>query len=357
MSLQAMMPRDQIHARLQLIFPKGTPLREKCVSAGTASSIFTMLYIGAVAGNGVFLQPKHIYAMSQEQSEKVSESERLEYVANVRKGGFRAEGARWYQDNSREQLRDDGLREGLKQVGALDLQSGVSTTANKPRYALTPSFAALFDPALIDDELAKAIDAWQKANLTPGALARIALMLSGAIASKSEVLVTLPNKQTRTMSAGLSSVITKAVVEEFATRFLHTPAVIWISESGDKVIEHEDKLARRIGLQIEPDKELPDIILVDIGDGTADPLLVFVEVVHSDGPVSVRRKEALEAIAAKGGFPADRIAFVTAYEDKSKAPFKKTVNALAWGTYAWFKNEPNNIFQLSAKPFKIIGEA
>ena len=49
------------------------------------------------------------------------------------------------------------------------------------------------------------------------------------------------------MEAGPSSIITKAVVEVFALRFLHDPAVLWISESGNKVIQRDDQLAQSIG--------------------------------------------------------------------------------------------------------------
>ena len=70
-------------------------------------------------------------------------------------------------------------------------------------------------------------------------------------AAQSKILVTLPNGETRQMEAGPSSVITKAVVEVFATRFLGDPAVMWISESGNKIIQRDDELARSLGLKIE----------------------------------------------------------------------------------------------------------
>ena len=81
--------------------------------------------------------------------------------------------------------------------------------------------------------------------------------------------------QTREMEPGPSSVISKAVVEEFAPRFLSQPGVIWLSESRNQIVARDDELAQAIGLRIEPDRNLPDAILVDLGP--ADPLLVFGE--------------------------------------------------------------------------------
>ena len=56
------------------------------------------------------------------------------------------------------------------------------------------------------------------------------LQQRSATAAQSKVLVTLPNGGFRQMEAGLSSIITKAVVEVFAHRFLSDPALLWISE-------------------------------------------------------------------------------------------------------------------------------
>ena len=142
-------------------------------------------------------------------------------------------------------------------------------------------------------------------------------------------------------------------MEVFATTFLTDPAVVFLSESGNKVVARDDDLARSIGLTIQADKNLPDTILVDLGP--AHPLLVFVEVVATDGPVSQRRKEALESLVAAAGFPAEHVAFVTAYLDRSAGSFKKTVDSLAWGSYAWFAAEPERLVIFSEAPSPLSG--
>jgi hypothetical protein len=81
----------------------------------------------------------------------------------------------------------------------------------------------------------------------------------------------------------------------------------------------------------------------------AEPLLVFVEVVATDGPISERRKRALEIIVAEGGFRPENVAFVTAYLDRGLPAFKKTVSSLAWGSYAWFVSEPEGLLELTSK--------
>lgn len=347
--MRVLIDRDAVHVRLQAIFPEGTPHRTYCTRMLAASTVFTALYVGAVEGEEGWLGPKHVYRMTDlEADPAASDAQRQAYAANILKPGGFAEGVRWYQDNTREPIRDETLREGLVAMGAVIERTDLPTTSSKPRYALRRDFADLFDPALKGAALHDAIGAWSRANLNAGALARIAIVRGGASQAENEVLVNFPNGETQRMKPGPSSVITKAVIEAFAPRFLTNPAVLFVSESGAKVVARYDDLARKIGLNIQADKNLPDVILADIaGD---HPLLVFVEVVATDGPVNERRKAALAALAAETGFPVEHVAYVTAFLDRSRSPFKKAVDGLAWGSYAWFAAEPDHLVSFEPRP-------
>jgi hypothetical protein len=303
-----------------------------------------MLYIGAVQNSGVYLAPKHVYRMTGRQAAKSQPAARTAYSRNALAPGFTAPGSRWYADNTREPIRDETLREGLLAVGAAIARDDLPTTSGKPRYALAESFAALFDPLLVDDLLDQAITAWQEKNLTKGALARITLLRHGMAQGDAGVLTVFPNGETRRLSPGLSSVITRAVVEVFAPRFLEVPAILWLSESGNKVVARDDFLAAKIGIRIASDRNLPDLILIDLG--TAEPLIVFVEVVATDGAITSRRQEALSSLTSDAGFRPSNVAFLTAYQDREAVGFKKTVSGLAWGSFAWFMSEPEQIVQL-----------
>lgn len=133
-------------------------------------------------------------------------------------------------------------------------------------------------------------------------------------------------------------------MEQFTLNFLGDPGVIWMSESRNKVVARDDEIARSIGLSIQADRNLPDMILVDLAP--THPLLVYVEIVATDGPVSDERKTALTEIAQEAGFRAEHLAFVTAYLDRSEQAFRRTVDTLAWGTFVWFASEPKNLIRL-----------
>lgn len=343
--LLPVLPWQEVQKRLGQVFPAGTSARHRLTNDVASRTVFTAIYINAIEGTGIHLAPKHVYRMTEEQSALTSDSDRLGYTSSIMKAGGTVDGERWYQDTTRESIRDDTLREALVAVGAVIEDTTVPTTSGKGRYSLQSAFAALMDPALHGEALDEAIKEWRARYLTAGALARVAIVRAGAATGGTHVQVTFPNGETRRLKSGPSSAITKDVIEVFAPRFLGDPAVLFVSESGNKVVARDDKLATAIGLSIKADKDLPDIILVDLKP--AHPLLVFIEVVATDGPIGVRRKAALEKLAEEAGFDLRHVAFVTAYLDRSQSTFKRTAEVLAWGTFAWFAGEPEHIIEMS----------
>ena len=344
MALPPLAPLPDIHERLRSIFPEGTANRNYVIREIAAKTMFVMLYIGAVEGAERWLRPDQVTRMTDAQASLQGNVERDAWqTLSMRPAAGNIEG-RWYAANTREPIRDETLREGLVRLGAVTERHGLPTTSPLPRYALAEDFAALFHPELLGGSLQARITRWQETNLSPGALARIAIIRRGAVAREGRVLVTFPNGETRDMEPGPSSVISKAVVEVFAARFLERPGVIWLSESRNQVVARDDRLAQAIGLTIDPGRNLPDLILVDLGP--REPLLIFVEVVATDGPVNEARQAALMGIAMEAGFREHQVAFVTAYTDRDDGAFKGSVSELAWRSFAWFMSEPDHIMML-----------
>ncbi|GHC69633.1 BsuBI/PstI family type II restriction endonuclease [Limoniibacter endophyticus] len=342
--LPAYATRQLVAERLPLIFPEGTPNRTYCVRELAASTVFAALYIGAIEGSDRFLGPIHVYRMTHEQAAMAADEERFAYAnAVMRKNGV-VSGTRWYADNTREPIRDETLRDGLVAIGAVLRREDLATTSGRPRYALKKQFADLFDPHMEGEALEAAIAEFQAKHLSKSALARVTIMRAGAVANTSGVLATFPNGETRMLAPGPSSIITKAVVEVFAPRFLKSPVVLWLSESGNKVVLRDDAIANAIGLKIEADKNLPDLILADLHP--AEPIILFVEVVATDGAMTERRRTAMRELTNAAGFDPRQVAFLTAYQDRQSPGFKKTVAQLAWGSFAWFASEPAQIIAL-----------
>jgi hypothetical protein len=351
MGLPPLLDRAEIARRLKLIFPEGTPERDKCVRDAAAATVVAFLYIGAVEGADIWGNPVHVVRMGETRMLFAADEEARAAYAKA----ATAMGNRWYQDNSREQVRDEVIRQGLIPNGAIIERSGVPTTSSKPRYALAAPFAALFNPGLTGEALDAAAAAWATATLNAAARARINSLRVSTESDAEDVLVRFPNRETRLLAPGPSSLIAKAVVEEFAPRFLADPVVLWLSESAAKVAARDEGWIKRLGLRITPDRTLPDIILLDRGHSADDLMLVFVEVVATDGPVTEQRAQAFLEIAREGGFGPSHVACVTAFLDRSRTEVKKALPSLGWGSQVWFASEPDRLMRLDPAPARLRG--
>lgn len=332
---------EEIHRRLQLIFPEEIDPRGFVRREMAAKTLFVMLYGYAVEGRDRWIRPTAVTDMNDTQAGRQAKDERTSWLDRVQSPlRPRRVAGRWYEENTREPIRDETLREFL-QLGAVIERPGLPTTSPRPRYALASDFTELFSPRLAGTPLTAAIEAWQEANITPAARARVALARKGVGASDEGVLVTLPNGETRRLTAGPSSILTRAVVEQFAPRFLQRPAVILLSESAQKATFRDEELCRAIGLDLNVSETLPDLILADLG--TEPLLLLFAECVVTDGPVNERRRRELENLARQAGFDPRHCAHVTIFPDRAKSRFRRMAASLAWGSFAWFATEPDHL--------------
>ncbi|MCB0571441.1 MAG: hypothetical protein KDC66_16840 [Phaeodactylibacter sp.] len=334
----------EIQGRLELVFPEGIQNRNYLIRELAAKTIFVMLYTDAIEGKNHWIRPNQVTRMTDEQAAISDVQSRKRWTEASLIPSREAIPGRWFAHDTREPIRDETLRYGFIEYGAVIVRQGIPTTSSKPRYSLQSAFSKLFSPDLTGVELENAIKQWQNQHLSPEALARTRLVQRSIASSDDKVLVTFPNQETRRLSPGPSSVISKAVIEVFAKKFLAKPGVIWLSESGNKVVERDEGLARSIGISISSENILPDIILVDLGRKI--PIIVFVEVVATDGPIDEFRKKELGKLAQEPGFAEENIAFVTAYLDRGSPAFQKTFKSLAWNSFAWLVSEPDSIISL-----------
>lgn len=277
--------------------------------------------------------------------ERVSPEERVEWRKAALKGSkaYEALLQEWdlpsaprYRENSRETLRDEVFKAMLG-LNAVRQRPGISTTSNRPRWALEGPFTDLFDPSLEGDALTEAIGRWTDEYLEAGARLRAHRGRDEA-ASEYAVTVELPDGQRRTLEHGQSSLILKGVVEEWTRRKLLDPMVLTISEPGDKVFVGDQRALTALGVQIDVANLLPDAVIVDVG--AKPPEFWIVEAVSTDGPINEKRKrELLEWADAQRINPAS-CRFLTAFASRNATPAKRRLKDLAAGTFAWYLDEP-----------------
>jgi BsuBI/PstI restriction endonuclease domain/BsuBI/PstI restriction endonuclease HTH domain len=334
---------EEVQRRLADVFPESFPDRALLIGKMAARVVFVFLYGGFLEGSNRQLRPSTIYLFTAEQARRTTLTAREAWLATAFRPGFRPAGQRWYADNSRESIRDDLIRNRLVSMGLVGRKPGVPTTSSAPVYFLRAGFAALFDPALDGSALQSAIENWRNAHLSSTTLKRMALKAKGALAKQSDVLVELPDATRIRLSAGPSTPILKALIEDYAPRWLRRPTVLWISASDRKTQPQFVEMAATVGLRIEATKVLPDLILADLGDPAS---FVFCEVVATDGPVDEARKAAFLELTRGCGIADVSVRFVTAYLDREAPALRKHFHRVAVGSDLWFSNEPELVVRL-----------
>lgn len=347
---------DEIQERLKAIFPREIDINGYITREMGAKTIFTLLYGFCVNGEE-WIRPATITCMTDAQAIMQLLEERRKWLKlSQSKDAPRDVPDRWYKPNTREPIRDETLREMVRLNAVLE-RPGLPTTSPLPKYSLQAQFAELFNPELKEQALAEAIERWQGEYLSAAALARVALSKRLVTSSSDGVLIHLPNGETRKLAAGPSNELAKAVVENFAKKFMKDPAVILISESAKKLILKDDDICQAIGFDVNVSTVLPDLILADLG--VEKPIIVFVECVATDGPVNDRRKKELIELAQLAGYKEHDCAYITVFKDRSDAASRKLVPSIAWGTFIWYASEPDNIIILREGKEKVtlsVGE-
>ncbi|NQX63749.1 BsuBI/PstI family type II restriction endonuclease [Paenibacillus qinlingensis] len=330
-----------IKERLQLLIPENVEDAIYSRNIVAARTVFVMLYAFAIEGYGIEVRPSTITVMNDEQATKLLRSERMDWVNIMQRPKKPSVEGRWYSENTRESIRDDTIAT-LKQLGAVGELEGLPPTSSKPRYFLARDFAELMNPKLIGDELEEEISNWREKHLHKGAL-----ILQGLRELERQSVITVELGGFRhSLPSGLSSVLSKEAVETFARNFLVKPEVLLISDSKVKFHPQFSKLFGNIGLSLDPKKTLPDLIIAETAENRFK--LVFIEIVHTDGPISgARMRELLDL--ARESFPfinPDDCAFVTVFASRSDSAYRKVQGSLAWGSFVWFADEPNRIIHL-----------
>lgn len=352
MSFRPLISAQEARRRLELIFPRAA-FDSVLSSPAAGAAVAAMVYVDAVvpadegAAPVAWARPSTCTWMSDNVLRHNSDEERVAWRAAAERTKKAVVNllAEWgesfeprYADNTRENLRDETFRDWLEH-GALRQRPGVPTSSGLGRWALSATFADLFDPALMGDRLDVAIDAWREANMGPGPRLRAARAADRAD-REHQVVVQLPGGGSRSLEPGQASLILKGVIEEWAPRRLRDPVVVTISEPGDKIFTGDAGTLRRLGIRIDLSRVLPDAVIADLGE---DPVAFWViEAVATNGPITDQRRAKLLAWAEEQGIRAAECCFLSAFISRTDAAARRRLKDLASGSFAWYADEPEH---------------
>jgi len=144
------------------------------------------------------------------------------------------------------------------------------------------------------------------------------------------------------LSPGEHSTLIKAVIEEFASRFVPGGSLIYAGDTGEKWGYFDEEALTALGVRVDAHGKMPDVIIHD----TARDWLVLVEAVTSHGPVDGKRHDELARLFANSHAG---LVYVTAFP--TRALMSRHVTEIAWETEVWVAQAPTHLIHFNGSRF------
>jgi hypothetical protein len=144
------------------------------------------------------------------------------------------------------------------------------------------------------------------------------------------------------LSPGNHGQLIKAIIEEFAVRFVPGGVLIYAGDTGNKWGYFDKNHLAKLGVVVDGHGKMPDVVL----HYPKRKWLLLIESVTSHGPVNGKRHEELVKLFAgsKAG-----LVYVTAFP--SRAVMTRYVREIAWETEVWCADAPSHLIHFNGERF------
>lgn len=144
------------------------------------------------------------------------------------------------------------------------------------------------------------------------------------------------------LSPGTHSLLIKAIIEDFSSRFVPGGILIYAGDTGDKWGYFDDVLLTDLGITVDSHGKMPDVVVYY----PAKNWLLLIESVTSHGPVDGKRHEELAKLFSASKAP---IVYVTAFPSRrTMAPY---LSVIAWETEVWCADAPSHLIHFNGVRF------
>jgi hypothetical protein len=144
------------------------------------------------------------------------------------------------------------------------------------------------------------------------------------------------------LSPGKHSELIKAIIDDFAPRFVPDSVLIYAGDTGDKWGYFDESLFVELGINIDSHGKMPDVVLLN----REKNWLILAEAVTSHGPVNNKRYEELKQLFSVTGIG---LIYVTAFPDRPT--MRKYLSDIAWETEAWAADSPSHLIHFDGEKF------
>lgn len=144
------------------------------------------------------------------------------------------------------------------------------------------------------------------------------------------------------LSPGKHSELIKAVIEEFAPRFVPGCVLIYAGDTGDKWGYFDEARLSKLGVTVDSHGKMPDVVLYY----PERNWLLLVESVTSHGSVDAKRHEELARLFSTA---TPGLVYVTAFPNRSN--MARYLSEIAWETEVWVADAPSHLIHFNGVRF------
>jgi adenine-specific DNA-methyltransferase len=156
------------------------------------------------------------------------------------------------------------------------------------------------------------------------------------------VPVTLAEGREVYLTPGAHSQLVKAIIDEFAPRFVPGGHVIYVGDTGNKWRYFDEGALRTLDVTVDIHGKMPDVVIHDV----ERDWLVLIEAVTSHGPVNPKRREELASLFrdARPG-----LVYVTAFLTRND--MARYISDISWETEVWVREAGTHLIHFDGKRF------
>ena len=241
-----------------------------------------------------------------------------------------------YAPNTRETFRRQTMHQFVDAGFAVPNPDDPTRAVNSPKFCYQIEETAL---ALLKTFGTRA---WE-ANLTDYLENVDMLKQRYARARKMRMIpVTLVEGQEIYLTSGGHSKLVKAIIDEFAPRFAPGGRVIYVGDTGEKMLYFDQAALGRLGVTVDVHGKMPDVVIHHV----KEDWLLLVEAVTSHGPVDAKRRAELARLfqEARPG-----LVYVTAF--LTRRDMAKYIGDISWETEVWVRESGTHIIHFNGERF------
>lgn len=154
--------------------------------------------------------------------------------------------------------------------------------------------------------------------------------------------VTIASGKKIHLTPGEHSKLVKAIIEEFAPRFVPGARLVYVGDTGEKWAYCDKDLLSDLTISLDTHGKMPDVLI----HYSEKNWLLLIESVTSHGPVDSKRHDELASLFTSSKAS---LVYVTAFPNRSI--MARYLSEISWETEVWCSDSPSHLIHFNGERF------